>query len=450
MYRAGVPDRRPRIACAIASAVAVLLCARVAGAALRVKWDCYLPSGGVDCTVLESSLTSKIPFVVVVGEARGADVLATITSLPAEDGTRFKLDFVGKIVDGYDTEVHTTDRIPSSIDSATATVRILTKIERGLDDFMDQKIAAEVKNGTLDIQLLDPVRMPFTGRPQQSSVKWYVAPTLSSYFSSVQGVGVNASGNASVSFNLSEPTWRVQQWMGASYSRQSQPVPGTTETASIDFAGGSAGNVLSWGLSRDRRWNLGLLLAAEKNPQANYAFRANASLGIELDLVPRQTVNQKNFGFRCAAGPEAQRYDATNVEGLDRQLVAREFCDLFLSWHFVPVDVWASVGETAILEDPSYRAFNAGLSLTWRVTDNFLISPWVNLQQINRAINEARPSNVVYADPRQEIEASMLAAVQQGYTAPFGVQAGLSIRFVLGNGSLSIEDQRWRNVSNLR
>lgn len=445
-----MPERRLRTACALAAAAAVVLCAPAASAALRVKWDCYLPSGGVDCTVLESSLTSKIPFVVIVGDAASADVLATVTSLPAEDGTRFKLDFIGKIVDGYDTEVHTTDRIPSSIDSATATVRVLTKIERGLDDFMDQKIAAEVKNGTLDIQLLDPVRMPFTGRPQQSSVKWYVAPTLSSYFSSVQGVGINASGNASVGFNLSEPSWRVQQWVGASYSRQSQPVPGTTETASIDFVGGSAGNVLSWGLTRDQRWNLGLLASAEKNPQANYTFRANASLGVELDLVPRQTVNQKNFGFRCAAGPEVQRYDATNVQGLDRQLLAREFCDLFLSWHFVPIDVWASVGETAIVEDLSYRAFNASLSFTWRVTDNLLVSPWVSLQQINRAIDEARPSNVVYADPRREIEASMLAAVQQGYTAPFGVQAGLSIRFVLGNGSLNIEDQRWRNASNLR
>lgn len=450
MYRAGVPVRWLRCVCALAAAVAALLCTRAANASLRVKWDCYLPSGGVDCTVLETSLTSKIPFVLIVRDAARADVLATLTSVPAEDGTRFKLDFVGKIVDGYDTEVHTTDRIPSSIDSATATVRILTKIERGLDDFMDQKIAAEVKNGTLDIQLLDPVRMPFTGRPQQSSVKWYVAPTLSSYFSSVQGVGVNASGNASVGFNLSESSWRLQQWIGASYSRQSQPVPGTTETASIDFAGGSAGNVLSWGLSRDQKWNLGLLAAAEKNPQANYTFRGNASLGIELDLVPRQTVNQKNFGFRCAVGPEMQRYDSINVQGKDRQLVGREFCDLFLSWHFAPIDVWASVGETAILEDPSYRAFNASLSLTWRVTDNFMISPWVNLQQINQAIDEARPNDVVYSDPRQEIEASMLAAVQQGYTAPFGIQAGLSIRFVLGNGSLSIEDQRWRNVSNLR
>jgi hypothetical protein len=450
VYRAGVSVRWLRCVCALAAAVALLLCTRPADASLRLKWDCYLPSGGVDCAVLESSLTSKIPFVVIVPDAASADVLATLTSVPAEDGTRFKLDFVGKIVDGYDTEVHTTDRIPSSIDSATATVRILTKIERGLDDFMDQKIAAEVKNGTLDIQVLDPVRMPFTGRPQQSGVKWYVAPTLSSYFSSVQGIGVNASGSASVGFNLSQPSWRLQQWVGANYSRQSQPVPGTTETASIEFAGGSAGNVLSWGLTHDQKWNLGLLAAAEKNPQANYTFRANASLGVELDLVPRQTVNQKNFGFRCAAGPEAQRYDAINIEGIDRQLVAREFCDLFLSWHFVPVDVWASVGETAILEDLSYRAFNASLSLTWRVTDNFMISPWVNVQQINQAINEARPSNVVYADPREEIEASMLATVQQGYTAPFGVQAGLSVRFVLGNGSLSIEDQRWRNVSNLR
>jgi hypothetical protein len=40
--------------------------------------------------------------------------------------------------------------------------------------------------------------------------------------------------------------------------------------------------------------------------------------------------------------------------------------------------------------------------------------------------------------------------VQQGYTAPFGVQAGLNVRYVFGNGSLSVEDQRWKGTSNLR
>jgi len=77
-------------------------------------------------------------------------------------------------------------------------------------------------------------------------------------------------------------------------------------------------------------------------------------------------------------------------------------------------------------------------------------SPWVNLQQVNRAINEAQPTNVAYADARQEVEASMIAAIQQGYTAPLGVQSGLSVKFILGNGSLASEDQRWKTTSNLR
>ena len=88
--------------------------------------------------------------------------------------------------------------------------------------------------------------------------------------------------------------------------------------------------------------------------------------------------------------------------------------------------------------------------MTWRVTDNLIVSPWVYVQQINQAINEAQPTTTVYSDPRQEVQASMLAAVQQGYTAPFGIQAGLSIKYVFGNGSLSIEDQRWKGTSNLR
>jgi hypothetical protein len=430
--------------------LAAVLVSPPAIAELKIKWDCFLPNTGVDCVVLENSLTSKIPFLKVVSENRDADVVVTLTSLPAENATRFKFDFVGQPVDGYVSEVHTTDKIPNTIDSTTATVRIMTKLERGLDDFMDQKVAAEVADGKLTIQLIDPSQLPFAGRPEQGGLHWYVTPGVGAYFSDVEGVGINAAGNASLAFNYSGEKWRLQQWDGANYTRQSQPVPGTNETASVSFAGGNGNAVLSWSFTDDLRWSVGLLLAGEKNPQANYTFRVNGSVGVEFDLIPRQTVNQKNVGVRCAVGPEFQRYDATNIEGLNEQVIAREFCDVFLSWHFVPIDVGASVGETAVIEDFAYRSFSVSLSATWRVTDNLTISPWVNLQQINKAIDEAEPCNVVYADPREEIEASMRAAIQQGYTAPFGIQSGLSIRYLFGNGSLASEDQRWKTTSNLR
>ena len=444
------PSSWIRRACASAVAVATILRAHTASADLRIHWDCYLPSSGIDCALLESSLTSKIPFVTVVPAAADADVLVTLTSVPAENGTRFKLDFVGKPLDGYVTRVHSNDKIPSSIDSTTATVRLLTKLERGLDDFMGQTVVAEVKGGKLDIQLTDPSDLPFTGRPEQTSVKWYVTPGLGSYFSDVVGTGVNANGSATINYNYSERTWRIQQQLSANYSRESAPVSGTNETASIQFAGGNVINVLSWALTNDNRWTVGLLASAEKNPQANYAFRANGSAGVEFDFVPRQTVNQQNVGFRCAVGPELQRYDATNVQGEHQQLVGRQFCDVFLSWHFQPIDVGASVGETTILQDITYRGFSASASFTWRMTDNLVLSPWVYVQQIDQAINEAKPSTTVLTDPRLEEEADLLAAVQQGYTAPFGISGGLSIKYIFGNGSLAIEDQRWKGTSNLR
>jgi hypothetical protein len=315
---------------------------------------------------------------------------------------------------------------------------------------MDQKVAAEVKDGALTLTLLDPVRLPFTGRPEQDGLKWYVAPSVGTYFSDVQGVGVNGSGTAAIAYNYSARRWRVEQSMSISYSRQSQPVPGTSETASIEFTGGNAMNVLSRSLGDGSHWNAGLLLSVEKNPQANYAVRANGSVGIEFDLVPRQTVNQKNFGFRCAVGPELQRYDQVNEEGVNQQLVARQFCDVFLGWHFQPVDVWATLGETTILESFDYRAVSVGFSGTWRLTDNLQLAPWINLQGIDKAIDEPQPTTTVLADPKQEIEASMLAAVQQAYTSPFGVQTGLSLKYLFGNGSLASEDQRWKGVSNLR
>jgi hypothetical protein len=416
---------------------------------LSVGWDCYLPGANVDCTLLATSLGSKVPFLRVVPGRLEADVVVTLRSLPAEDGTRFIFDFEGKPIEGYATAVHTTDRIPNSIDAVTASIRIMTKLERGLDDFMDQKVAAEARDGMLTLQLLDPVRLPYGGRPEQDGLHWYLTPSIGAYFSDVEGVGVNASGSASVTFNYSGARWRFQTWTGMGYSQQSQPVPGTSETATISFLGANANDVVSRSISQDGRWSVAFLMSVERNPQANYAFRANNSWGFEFDAIPRLTVNQKNFGFRCAAGPEFQRYDVTNTEGRDEQLVCREFCDLFLSWHFPSVDVGASLGETAILEKIQYRGFSGALSLTWRVTDNLVVSPWVSAQQINQAVNQFVPPSS-FADARQEIEASMRAAIQQGYTAPFGIQSGVSIRYLFGNGSLNSEDQRWRTASNLR
>ena len=102
------------------------------------------------------------------------------------------------------------------------------------------------------------------------------------------------------------------------------------------------------------------------------------------------------------------------------------------------------------MKDIQYTSFAAVLSATWRVTDNFIISPWVSLQEINKAINEAQPSNVTFTDPKAVIEESMRSAVEQGYTAPFGIQSGLTVKYILGNGSLASEDQRWRAVTALR
>ena len=435
---------------AVLATFALLFLASNASATLRVKWDCYLPNANVDCGVLRSSLTSKIPFIATVGDERDADVTVTITSVPAENATRYKFDFVGRPIDGYSSQVHTMDKVPSSIDATTTLVRIMTKIERGLDDFMDQKEAKGVEHGKLTIVLGDPADAPYTGRPEQTARKWYVAPALAAYLSDVVGVGINAWGSAAIGFNYSGSTWRLQQSIGANYTQLSQPVPHTKDTATVSFAGAVANNVIEHDLTRDHRLSFGVLLAAEKNPQANYFMRRNGSAGVEFDLLPRQTANQRNLGFRCAVGAEFQHYDATNIEGLDQQVVPRELCDLFFTWHFRPIDLAATLSENIVMKDIQYTSFAAVLSATWRVTDNFIVSPWVSLQEINKAINEAEPSNVTFTNPKAVIEESMRSAVQSGYTAPFGIQSGLTVKYILGNGSLASEDQRWRSVSALR
>ena len=44
-------------------------------------------------------------------------------------------------------------------------------------------------------------------------------------------------GSAAIAFNYSATEWRLQRSIGASYTQLSQPVPNTTETATVSFAG---------------------------------------------------------------------------------------------------------------------------------------------------------------------------------------------------------------------
>src|SRR5208282_80830 len=80
----GVPNEWIRRRYVCAAALSAMLVAPVARADLRITWDCYLPSAGVDCAVLESSLTSKIPFLKIVSARGDPDVFTTVTSLPSE------------------------------------------------------------------------------------------------------------------------------------------------------------------------------------------------------------------------------------------------------------------------------------------------------------------------------------------------------------------------------
>ena len=343
-------------------------------------------------------------------------------------------------------------RSPRASIDRTATVRIMTKLERGLDDFMDQKDG----RGGQERQARHRAersgrRCPSRDAPSRASLKWYVAPTrrlvlqrrrgsrrqrFGQRVAVLQLLGANVGGSAVVRREL-QP-------------RRASRSPVRTRRRASSSSRRKREQRLSRALTRDHRGALGLLFGREKNPQANYTFRANASAGLEFDLVPRQTVNQKNFGFRCAVGPEFQRYDATNVEGIDRQFVGRQFCDVFLSWHFQPIDLGEASGRHRLAR-ASLPGLLGGLSATWRVTDN-LIALAVGLVATDqpgdqRGRSRRTPSTPI---PVRRCEASMLAAVQQGYTAPFGLQSGLSIKYIFGNGSLSIEDQRWKGTSNLR
>jgi hypothetical protein len=72
-----VSSRLLRLGCACAVVLGAVLVAPSASADLRVKWDCDLPNTAVDCALLESSLTSKIPFIKIVATpfAESASVL---------------------------------------------------------------------------------------------------------------------------------------------------------------------------------------------------------------------------------------------------------------------------------------------------------------------------------------------------------------------------------------
>jgi hypothetical protein len=194
------------LVCLLAVAV-VLLFVRPAHAELVVSWTCYVPSARVDCAVVRSSLTSRIPFLTVTSDVDRADAAVTLGTVPADGGTHFKFDVVGRASDGYRPDVHTTDKMPSNVDPAATLVRVLTRLERALDDFMAQAEIARFEEGALTIRVSDPAEQPYPGRREQSAIPGYMAPSAAGQMSNVRGVGLNVSGSASLAFNYSGLMW---------------------------------------------------------------------------------------------------------------------------------------------------------------------------------------------------------------------------------------------------
>ncbi|MFI5301148.1 MAG: hypothetical protein ACHREM_23940, partial [Polyangiales bacterium] len=77
--------RRHRLLIQCASAAIVSLMTSSARADLTIAWDCFLPSTGLDCALIEASLLGKIPFLRSVPSRSEADVAVSLTSTPAED-----------------------------------------------------------------------------------------------------------------------------------------------------------------------------------------------------------------------------------------------------------------------------------------------------------------------------------------------------------------------------
>ncbi len=395
-------------------------------ATFPINWDCFLPQSSVDCETLRKAFFSSATFTSQVSIEK-ASLVIHVRHTPIQKGTQYSLDFEGT---GSLPTFTILDRVPDTVTTETTTIRLISDLQKGLSPYLALLKPGTTANKTLTLSFTDPNdQTQEKPRDDDSDTNWFASPSISGNYSK----GNNTSNylNARFSANYSDPTWRIQANTSADYQKIKLDYAGETITAETFNYGGRS--IVSY--SFKEKWSVATILGYAHAPKQNLDNTVIGAVGLEWNLVPFKTTQEKVVAIRYTVSEHYQDYEKPNILDQEQSLFLKHSVEAYFAWNFEKFTVSTTLFGDSLMRDLSYLAGGASGSITWRVTNNILISLYGSLSYQKKYIN---------APLAEETSDSALEQyITGGNFKPLNIYTGLSLSYTFGNSLLKGQDQRW-------
>lgn len=436
--------------------------------ALPISWDCFLPSGSVDCAQLEAAVFQASS---LLERNSTAPARVLVRSVEFDGGTEYRIT----VMDGA-AHVELVDRIPASFTddvAGSATVdasggggglgggadtgggggsgtgggtgrgrlrrsnvvliRLVGSIQRAATPLLSLDRPTTLEDGVLVMRLRDPDLAAGQARVENRSVGWYLSPTLSGEVS--QTALLRVQGRAQLDANWSTPRWRTFGTAAAGMTYLQAPAPQGEEPQSFGYATGLVEGAAAHAVWHG--WSVGVTARAQHAPEQNLLFRGNLYTGLQWVLSPFLETSGTNLGVSYLVGAEHHEYVRPNVRVRFEENFLRHRIVAFSTWHSSRVDVTGSLSASSLLRDVTYSDVAAGLGVAWRVGNDLSLAGTGAASYRNALLNA--PDNLNSLDPLERF-------VGGGNYGAINFSASVSLVYVLGNSVLVRQDQRFSNV----
>lgn len=402
----------------------LLLTATSASADLNVKFDCYLPSGPVDCQSLRTSYFSTMTFLKAVDDDKNAYLTVQVRTLPADPrSVRYILVFNGA---GEAPDFSLIEDIPTTISSDAILQKVLINLQKGTGPYLSVEQMGQTGEDGLFVLKYS---IPGDKKNTRPTTGWYQNTSISGNVSSGDSDYIN--GSLSTGVNYSDPSWRFKAGASANYQKITVRYGGNEENLEVVSFNGKT----LIARTVDKGWSVAALVRAGYEPAGNLDFNGEAGVGLAWDLVPFMKGNDNSFGVKYLVGVTHQNYVDPNVlDEMSKTFVAHG-AELYFSWHFDRLDLTAGLGASSIINDYRFARVGGSMGATWRITDRLNASLSFDAGYRRAIINAPKEENA---------ENGLEQFFAGGNYANFTYSTMLSLGYIFGNSALDRQDQRWK------
>ena len=398
------------------------MCAPVSSSGQRqVAWDCYLPSGPVNCVALRDAYYQETPGVVRSSEDRALGIEVRAIELPAAH--RVSIRF--RALDGE--EAHFVERVRFTMDAQLAQLRLLAKLQHGTLPFLSLEGLVRSNEGELAVGTADALKSE--DEDSKPTGSWYVRPEIGG---DVLRRGMTTiSAFAGLTVGYSTPAMRLLLDANGRYEYIDVELPGAGNiSGGIFLASGVARLVNAIGSGFD----LALLGEVRHEPNNNLGQRWRGGAGIEWLLQPLLDDGAGNVGVRYSLQVAHDRYLAENEQGAGDLTYFRHELEALSQLHTDLADLGLTISVGSPLHRHSFLDVRGQAMVSFQLGARAQLVCFFDVTYRGGALNA--PSEDAVIDP-------VIALTVGSDTNRLSFGGNLSLAFNFGNALLHSRDQRW-------